>query len=166
MADSKSPTVGYAQGIVKMMRLLTLGFTGGFIATGVMTAFRMPISRSLPPTENLWAQYIGGSDLEEYQLPAVILHLFYGAIAGSVFASVLPWLNKWSPLGTETTGLAGGILFSIPFAWLGEAIFLNRLLGMDLDANESMVFHASHLVYGITLGAWVGSRYETLSDGK
>ena len=166
MADSQGPTVGHTQDIIKTIRLLTLGFTGGFIATGVMTAFRMPISRSLPPTENLWAQYIGGNDLEEYRLPAIILHLFYGAIAGSIFAAALPWLNEWSPFGTETTGLVGGILFSIPFTWLGEAVFLNRLLGMNLDANESMVFHASHLVYGTTLGAWVGSRYDSLSTDE
>jgi hypothetical protein len=27
-----------------------------------------------------------------------------------------------------------------------------------LDADERLVFHVGHLVYGLTLGTWLGSR--------
>jgi hypothetical protein len=146
------------------VRLLVLGFTGGVVATGTMTTFRMPISRALPPTENFWAKYIGSEELEEYHLPAMILHALYGAVAGSIFAVSFPEIDDHSPAGTETTGLVGGILYSVPFTALGEVVLLNRMLEMDLDSNESMIFHAGHLVYGISLGAWVGSRYDTLTN--
>ena len=29
---------------------------------------------------------------------------------------------------------------------------------MDLATDESAVFHAGHLIYGLALGAWLGSR--------
>jgi hypothetical protein len=28
---------------------------------------------------------------------------------------------------------------------------------MDLDADEALIFHVGHAIYGIALGAWVGS---------
>jgi hypothetical protein len=35
---------------------------------------------------------------------------------------------------------------------------LQWLLDMDLDTDEPAVFHAGHLIDGLALGAWVGSR--------
>ena len=140
------------------IRTWILGFTGGLVATGVMTAFRMPISRSLPPTANFWAQYVAGGELQDHRIEAMILHFFYGAAAGSVFAVVFTAVDPRTPLEPETEGLLAGFLYSIPFTWTGEAVMLRRMLGMDLESDESMIFHAGHLVYGITLGAWIGSR--------
>lgn len=163
MAVFRGLVTNRVETISDLFRLVVLGLAGGFIATGAMTAFRMPISRSLPPTEHFWAEFIG-SDLPDHHLPAVILHLFYGAIAGSLFAVLFPLLDEWTPGGTETTGLVGGICYSIPFTAVGECIIIDRFMDLDLDANESMIFHASHLVYGITLGAWIGSRYNSITN--
>lgn len=139
-------------------RSLKLGFKGGIVATCVMTVFRMPISYSLPPTAEFWAQYISGGELANHRAEALLLHLSYGAIAGCVFASIFSVIDTHSPFGTEANGLLAGLLYSIPFTILGEYVLLNRMLDMDLDPDESMIFHASHCVYGITLGAWIGSR--------
>lgn len=142
------------------VRTWIVGFTGGLVATGVMTAFRMPISRSLPPTANFWAQYVAGGELEEHRIEAMILHFFYGAAAGSVFSVIFAAVDPRTPLDSETEGLLAGFLYSVPFTWVGEAVMLHRMLGMDLESDESMIFHAGHLVYGITLGAWIGSRLD------
>ena len=142
------------------IRTWILGFRGGLIATGVMTAFRMPISWSLPPTANFWAQYVAGGELQEHRIEAMILHFLYGAAAGSVFAGVFAAIDPRTPLEPETEGLLAGFLYSIPFTWTGEAVMLHRMLEMDLESDESMIFHAGHLIYGITLGAWIGSRLD------
>jgi hypothetical protein len=42
----------------------------------------------------------------------------------------------------------------------GTQVVLNELLDTQLEADELTLFHAGHLVYGISLGAWVGSRTE------
>ncbi|MFC6963158.1 DUF6789 family protein [Halocatena marina] len=139
-------------------RSLTVGFKGGIVATSAMTVFRMPISRSLPPTAEFWAQYVGGGELADHRAESLLLHFLYGAIAGSIFGSIFAVVDTRSPYETETKGLLAGLLYSIPFTLLGESIMLNHMLGMDLEPDESMIFHASHLVYGITLGAWIGSR--------
>lgn len=135
-----------------------LGFQGGLFATCVLTVFRMPISRSLPPTANLWAKYVTGGDLSDHRMVAMLLHLLYGALGGSVFAMSFDAVDTHSPVGTEMDGLLFGVLASIPFSLFGTRVVLSRVLGMDMDADEVMIFHAGHLVYGIAIGAWIGSR--------
>ena len=142
------------------IRTLVLGFNGGLIATCVMTTFRMLISHSLPPTANFWAQYVAGGELEEHRIEAIVLHFLYGAAAGSVFAVMFAAIDPRTRLEPETEGLLTGFLYSIPFTWVGEAVMMHRILGMDLESDESMIFHAGHLIYGITLGAWIGSRID------
>lgn len=141
-----------------------LGFQGGLFATCVLTLFRMPISRSLPPTANLWAEYVTGGDLSDHRVMAMLLHLLYGALGGSVFAILFDAVDTRSPVGTEMDGLLFGMLTSIPFSLFGTRVMLSRILGMDLDADEAMIFHASHLVYGIAIGAWIGSRMDSDSE--
>jgi len=41
---------------------------------------------------------------------------------------------------------------------------LERVLDMDPAADERLVFHAGHLVYGLGLGTWFGSR--TSDEGR
>jgi hypothetical protein len=41
---------------------------------------------------------------------------------------------------------------------------LDGLLDTRLEADELTLFHAGHLVYGIALGAWVGSRTEGVEN--
>lgn len=64
------------------------GATGGFVATVVMTVFRSPVFRALPPTAEFWAQYVGGGPAEEYTIAGLALHLFYGTAAGTVLGVV------------------------------------------------------------------------------
>ena len=47
---------------------------------------------------------------------------------------------------------------------IGSQIMLGRLLDTRLEADELTLFHAGNLVYGIALGAWVGSRTEGVED--
>ena len=58
----------------------------------------------------------------------------------------------------EATGLVVGGVYGLALSVFGERVMLQWFLGMDLDTDESAVFHAGHLVYGLALGAWVGSR--------
>lgn len=137
---------------------ITLGFQGGLIATCTLTVFRLPVSRSLPPTANFWAEYIVHGELSEYPEEALALHLLYGAIGGSVFAVLFSILDELSPVPTELDGVLIGVLSSIPFSLFGTNVVLDRILGMEMETNEVMVFHAGHLVWGCSIGAWVGSR--------
>lgn len=137
---------------------IVLGFQGGLIATCTLTVFRLPISRSLPPTANLWAEYVAGGDLAEHRMESMVLHLLYGALGGSVFAVLFGWLDERSPIPTELDGLLIGGLLSIPFSVFGTRVVLGRILGMDMETNEVLIFHASHFVYGLSIGAWIGSR--------
>lgn len=42
----------------------------------------------------------------------------------------------------------------------GNQFMLDSVLDTQLEADELALFHAGHLVYGLSLGAWVGSRTE------
>mgnify|MGYP005860042591 CR=1 FL=1 len=55
-------------------------------------------------------------------------------------------------------------MFGIASSLFGNQIMLNELLDIQLEADELTLFHAGHLVYGIALGAWVGSRTGGVDD--
>ncbi|WP_435076439.1 hypothetical protein [Halococcus sp. AFM35] len=139
-------------------RPAVLGFLGGLIATCTLTVFRLPVSRSLPPTANFWAEYVAGGDLSEYSEEAMLLHLLYGALGGSLFAVLFSKFDELSPVPTELNGVLFGALTSIPFSLFGTNVVLSRILGMEMDDNEVMIFHVGHIVWGLSIGAWVGSR--------
>lgn len=131
---------------------------GGFVATLVMTAYRMPISRSLPPTANFWATYVGGGDPEQYPIQGLLFHLLYGTVAGGVFGVGFSSRSGETEAHTEIRGVLRAIGFSVVLSAFGSRVVLGRLLGMDLEPDEALVFHLGHLVYGLTLGTWLGSR--------
>ena len=142
----------------RRLRGLVVGLTGGAVATVVMSAFRMPISRSPPPPAWFWAEYVGDGEPEEYVVQGLLLHVLYGTVGGGVFGVLLgPYLS-----GTEADrerratvlGAAYGVILSV----FGVSVVLERVLGMELDPDERFVFHVSHLVYGLALGTWFGSR--------
>jgi hypothetical protein len=140
-------------------RLSTLvaSLVGGVMGTLVMTAFRAPTARSLPPTAALLSRWLGGSD-DDYPVSGLALHFLYGV------AGALPFGFGWRRLATdepEVLGLLAGAAYGFALSVFGERVVLPVLVGMDLDTDESAVFHAGHLVYGLTLGAWVGSRSPT-----
>lgn len=140
-----------------MGRRFRLGLLGGLVATVVMTAFRMPISESLPPTARFWATYVGRGDEDDYPLQALLLHLAYGSLAGGVYGALGGSGRLPSTAARERRGMLCGTAYGLALSVFGVRVVLARLLGTDLDPDERLVFHAGHLVYGFTLGTWVGS---------
>lgn len=140
-------------------RAVLNGVIGGLLATVTMTIYRLPIARSLPPTEEFWEQY-GPGDADGGPLIALLLHLGYGTgggIAfGAVFARLIP--EGSSEGKREATSIGLGLLYGAVLSLFGSRVLLSRVLGMDLDPDEVLVFHVSHAIYALTLGTWVGSR--------
>jgi len=135
------------------------GAVGGAVATAVMTAYRLPVAASLPPTAKFWSTYVAGGDPDDHPVPALVLHAAYGAAAGAVFGAL------FRPLGAdadseneqEVGGVVLGALYGLALSVVGERVVLGGMLSTDLDATESLVFHVGHLVYGLSLGSWVAS---------
>jgi hypothetical protein len=150
------------------------GTVGGFVATLVMTAYRLPISRSLPPTARFWATYVGGGDEDDYPVQALALHLFYGTVGGALFGAAGALLggngsnseNPDAEARREEVGLLAGVAYALALSVFGERVVLRRLLGMDPDRDESLVFHVGHVVYGLSLGTWIGSRTGDGNEGR
>jgi len=44
---------------LRVVRGLIRGVVGGLIATVLMTLYRFPVFRALPPTADFWAKYVG-----------------------------------------------------------------------------------------------------------
>ena len=132
------------------------GIRGGFFATLVMTVFRAPTAQSLPPTTEFLERYLRGG-ANEYTLSSLALHFLYGtsagAVFGPVFATVVGETNE-----PETVGIVVGTIYGLAMSVFGHRVILERFLGMDLTTDEEAVFHAGHLIYGLVLGVWVGSR--------
>jgi hypothetical protein len=149
---------------------LTEGAKGGLVATLTMTAFRLPVARSLPPTARFWAKFVSGGDPDDNPVAAIALHLLYG-IGGGVGFGLLAPMAAQNPADdhretarNEAVGLLTGTLYGVALSVFGERVVLERLLDMDPAADERLVFHAGHLVYGLSLGTWFGSR--TSDEGR
>lgn len=132
-----------------------------------MTAYRLPISRSLPPTANFWATYIGGGDPDQYVVEGIVLHLCYGAVAGGVFGALVPRRGSDPEARREAVDVVWALGYSLALSVFGSRVVLARVLGMDMEPDEALVFHLGHLVYGLTLGTWMGSRSgQSLQNGR
>lgn len=134
-----------------------IGLTAGAVATVVMTVFRMPTSRSPPPTARLAAAVAGGEPAD-HTLVGLLLHLIYGTVAGGVFGLLAGSHLPGSDLGGERRGALLGSVYGLALSAFGLTVLLKRVLRIDLDADERFVFHVSHLIYGLALGILVGSR--------
>ena len=152
-------------------RSLVGGCVGGVIGTVVMTIYRLPVFRALPPTAEFWAQYVGGGEAEDYPVQGLLLHLLYGLAAGAVFGPLYAAAVRRFPGRPDATGMVGGVVYGAVLSAFGERVMLNELLDRDLEREHALVFHAGHLVYGLTLGTWLGTRerrgdvYEAPSEG-
>lgn len=129
-----------------------------------MTVFRMPVTRSLPPTAEFWAKFVGGGDPSDYPVRALVLHLVYGTVAGGLFAAMLPHRDpvedgagrgppsrSGEPSAT-LYGFAYGVLLSV----VGDRVVLGAIL--DVEPDDRFAFHVGHVIYGLALGEWVGTR--------
>lgn len=158
------PRRGKAATTPSRWRRLRRGLEGGALGTLVMTAYRLPVTRSLPPTAAFWAKFVGGGRPEEYPAVALVLHFVYGIAAGGALAAALP--SHHAVVGATGTGTpsprdevsltAVGLLYGLVLSVFGERVVLKRVLGVDPD--DRFAFHVGHVLYGITLGAWLGTR--------
>ncbi|SIR91289.1 DUF6789 family protein [Natronorubrum thiooxidans] len=140
------------------------GLQAGFVATLIMTAFRLPILRSLPPSANFWAQYVTGGKPSDHPVAGLALHLAYGIQAGALFGALFALQDAERSIEPEQRGLVWGSVYGMALSAFGSQFMLKELLGIRLDTDELALFHAGHLVYGLSLGAWVGSRTEGVED--
>ncbi|ELY46775.1 hypothetical protein C495_06693 [Natronorubrum sulfidifaciens JCM 14089] len=140
------------------------GLQAGFVATLIMTAFRLPILRSLPPSANFWAQYVTGGEPSEHPVAGLALHLLYGVQAGALFGALFALQDAERSIEPEQRGLVWGSVYGMALSAFGSQFMLKKLLGIRLDTDELALFHAGHLVYGLSLGAWVGSRTEGVEN--
>ncbi|GAB3667012.1 DUF6789 family protein [Halopiger thermotolerans] len=137
------------------------GVQAGFVATLIMTAFRLPIMRSLPPSANFWSQYVARDhDPDSHPIAGLVLHLAYGIQGGAMFGALFELQDAEQAIEPEQRGLVWGSVYGMVLSALGSQVVLKELLGIQLDADELALFHAGHLIYGLSLGAWVGSRTE------
>ena len=140
------------------------GLQAGFVATVIMTAFRLPIMRSLPPSANFWAQYVSGGDPEEHPIAGLALHVAYGVQAGALFGGLFALQDAERSIEPEQRGIIWGMIYGMALSAFGSQVMLKEVLGIRLENDELALFHAGHLVYGLSLGAWVGSRTEGVED--
>lgn len=141
------------------------GCEGGALATLVMTVYRLPVTRSLPPTAEFWARYVSGDSPEDHPVVALLLHFVYGIAAGGLFSLVFSERES-VPVASGDRGPPSrpgevsltlyGLLYGVVLSVVGDRLVLGVLL--DLDPDDRFAFHVSHVLYGITLGAWVGTR--------
>ena len=134
------------------------GAEGGLVATVVMTIFRIPVFRALPPTSEFWGQYVGGGPAEEYTVQGLVLHLFYGTVGGTVLGVLFPYIDRYSPARTQVTALLSGVVYGLVLSVFGDRVIFGHLLDRELDDEHAVTFHAAHAVYGLTLGMWLGKR--------
>jgi len=140
-------------------RTLLAGVAGGVHATAVMTLYRLPIADSLPPTADFWATFVGEGRAEDYPTVGLALHVLYGAVAGLAFAPLFAAVARGSTAQRERRGVILGTAYGVVLSGLGRIVLLAGLLDQDLESDERWIFLVSHLVYGLTLGSWLGSSW-------
>lgn len=123
-----------------------------------MTVYRLPVFRALPPTAEFWARFVAGGEPADHPLAGLALHLGYGGAAGAVFGAVFSLVPTRDWLRRELAGVVLGAVYSLVLSAFGARVLLGRLLDLHPDPDERVAFHVGHLVYGLTLGTWVGVR--------
>lgn len=140
------------------LRGLVTGLGGGVVATVVMSAFREPISKSPPPTAWFWAKFVAGGEPTDHPVAGLLLHVVYGVGGGAAFGALVGDRLGDSEVEREARATLFGLVFGLVLSGFGSTVILKRLLDLDLERHERFVFHVSHVVYGLTLGTWLGSR--------
>jgi len=156
--DDQRREIDGDSGRSERLRRVRIGAAGGLVATVVMTAFRLPISRSLPPTDEFWRTYVHRDGSGSATVPALLLHLLYGAGAGVAYATLGSRVARPPEASAELRGVVTAVVYSLFLSAFGQQVLLRGLLNEDLDPDEALIFHLGHVIYGITLGAWLGSR--------
>lgn len=136
------------------------GVVGGLVATVLMTLYRFPTFRALPPTAEFWAMYVAGGEPEQYPVEGLVLHFLYGGVAGGLLGLAFSLVDVRTARTRRFTAVALAVGYSLLLSVFGTRVVFRRLLGEELDDDERMVFHIGHVVYGLSLGTWLQSREE------
>lgn len=137
-----------------MVTLLS-GVIGGVVATIVMTMGMMILGDGgPPPTAGLVAKIAGGEP-EEYNMPGMLLHMIYGVGAGVVFATGVPMIGLSFDSTAVTVGL--GLVYGMVLMIGGMVFWMRTVLGMEPDRDTMGMFGTVHVIYGVVLGAVLGS---------
>lgn len=137
------------------MSSILAGLAGGLIATIVMTAVMMVMGDGgPPPTASLVAKVAGG-DPEDYAMPGMVLHLVYGIVAGLALALVVPLAGFGFGSILVATGL--GLVYGVVLMIVGMGFWMRLVIGMDPDKDMMITFGVVHVVYGLLLGAFLGT---------
>ncbi|MEF8771895.1 hypothetical protein [Halodesulfurarchaeum sp.] len=107
-----------------------------------------------PPTADLLAKFRGGEAID-FEKPGMVLHLLYGTVAGAVLAIGLPLIG----FGFESLGVAigFGLVYGLVLMVGGMIFWMNTIIGMSPDKEMVLTFATVHVVYGVILGAVLGS---------
>lgn len=131
------------------------GVVGGLLGTTVMTLYRIPVFRALPPTAEFWAEYVGPGDAEQYWTQGLALHVLYGGAAGGVFGLLFSRLEFETEGERRLGGIGCGLGYGVALSAFGTRVVFPVLLDEELDPEERLVFHVGHVLYGLTLGTWL-----------
>lgn len=134
------------------------GVVGGLIATALMTLYRFPVFRALPPTADFWAKYVGGGAPEAYSETGLLLHFLYGGTAGGLFGVGISLLDFQSKRDRSLGAVGVSLVYGLALSIFGTRFIFRYLLDEELEPTEAVVFHVGHVIYGLTLGTWMGSR--------
>jgi ABC-type uncharacterized transport system permease subunit len=146
-----------------LFRNIVRGCKGGLIATAVMTVYRVPVFRALPPTAEFWSRYIGHRDAEAYLPQGVLLHFLYGMVAGGLFGPLFSWLTARQSMDRPFAGVVYGLVYGLLLSVIGTRIMFEHVIDNELEPDQALVFHVGHAIYGLTLGTWLAS-HERFGD--
>jgi hypothetical protein len=138
------------------MTTLLAGLAGGLVATLVMTLLMLVMGDGgPPPTARLVAKFAGGEP-DAYAMPGMLLHFAYGIGAGAVFALGVPALGIID-LGSIGLAVAAGFAYGLVLMIGGMVFWMRMVIGMEPDGDMMKTFGTVHVVYGLVLGAFVGT---------
>ncbi|MFB6227882.1 MAG: hypothetical protein ABEH88_04755 [Halobacteriales archaeon] len=137
------------------MTSVIAGLAGGLAATIVMTALMMVMGEGGPPPTAALVSKFAGGEPEDYAMPGMVLHVIYGIVAGAVFAVGGPVVG----VGFESIAVAVGVglLYGVVLMIGGMAFWMRAVIGMDPDRDMMVMFGTVHVVYGLVLGAFLGT---------
>lgn len=138
-----------------ILRGLGRGVVGGLIATALMTLYRFPVFRVLPPTADFWAKYVGGGEAESYPGMGLLLHFLYGGVAGGLFGAGIGLLDVGNERERGIITIGCSLVYGLLLSVFGTRVLFRYLLDEDLETDEAVIFHVGHVIYGLTLGTWI-----------
>jgi len=50
------------------------------------------------------------------------------------------------------------LVYSLALSAFGTRVLFRYLLDEELESDETVIFHVGHVIYGLTLGTWIGFR--------